>query len=47
MVVFVQHQLSFVGNLRSRDKVPGDPGRVTLGQSESRDLPVLNVDIRV
>ena len=28
-------------------KVPGDPSRVTLGQSESRDLSVPNVVIKV
>ena len=33
--------------MRSRDKVPRDPGRVTFGELESRDLPILSVAIRV
>ena len=47
MVVFGQHQHAFAGNLRSGDKGSGDPGRVTLGESESRDLPVPSLVIRV
>ena len=35
------------GILDREIKVPGHPGRVTLGQSVGRDLPVSSVAIRV
>ena len=47
MVVFGQHQHAPVGNQDREIKVLGDPGRVTVGKSESRDIPVPSVAIRV